>query len=157
MRPDTTSTRTEALHTSLIGWRGVGRVFASLWGKGPTLPGLREVRLRRAVPPEHRGVGIVVNKLGSLCWCSAVSPGWLCVDAEGQGRNTVQATSFVPWEAAASQGYTPRRVNNVPSMCPRHSSKCCSTICLQGVCLLSRSRAGPSGLYPNWTCWPLKL
>jgi len=41
-------------------------------------------------------MGLAVGKLGSLFWHCAASHSWLCVHAEGQGREMVPPGSFIP-------------------------------------------------------------
>ena len=59
MKPDTTSTRTEALKRTLwlgdVVWAGV---CAGLLGERPTILGLRQACQRRALLPEHREWGL---------------------------------------------------------------------------------------------------
>lgn len=65
-------------------------------GLRPTLLGLRQVRLRRTVPPEHQRVALGVSKLGSQWWPCTGTLRWPCIYAEVQGREIQPVSSFVP-------------------------------------------------------------
>ena len=72
---------------------GLGVVF---WGRGAAALGLRQVLLRKAVPPEHGEQGLCISKLGRCYACSCM---WPCADAEEQfwgGVEMVPGSSFVP-------------------------------------------------------------
>ena len=129
-------------------------VSAGLLGRRPTVLGLRQALLRREVLPECRVLGLCVSKLGSHCWSCAASHMWPCVYAEGQGREMVLASSFSLEQhlhECSSQRSASKGENNLPTLCPRHSSNATSRLSAPGLfaCLLFRSRAVPSGLYPS--------
>ena len=73
-------------------WAGVS---AGLQGKGPTMLGLRYTYRRRAILPEHRGVGLSGSQRGSQCRGCASSHGWLDVYAEEWGIEMVPVSSLV--------------------------------------------------------------
>lgn len=59
--------------------------------------GLRQVRLGRVVPLEHRGVRAWCKQV--RCRCCTSSCRWPCAYAEGWEREMVTASSFVPGES----------------------------------------------------------
>ena len=122
MRPDITSTRTEALQNCVVTW-GVGNSLSKSLGEGTALLGLSQAWLRRAVPPEDRGLGLVVSKADSQCPRCALSLRVLCVPAEEDGKEIEPASSFVPIMHLIEG--PPRISNNLTHVCPKCSSHCC--------------------------------
>ena len=76
--------------------------------------GLRQVRLRRAVLPEHRcwGAALDVSKLGSDYQHYTGFHRWSCACAEGQGKEVAPCQFLCSWRGLsmniASLGHAPR-------------------------------------------------
>ena len=125
------------------------RACAGILGERPTVLGQRQTCLRRAVLPE-RGAGLGVSKLGSQCCAMLFPAGGSVFMLSGWGGKWC-LLAFCPQRGlsvkAASQGGTPRGVNNLPSD-PGILQNAVSRLTLV-VCLLSRSRLVPFGLYPS--------
>ena len=86
------------------------------------------------------GTGLRVSSLSSEYKCCAGSHRWPCAYAEGWGREIVLASSFDSGGGSLwmlSLRCALRWVNNLPTVCPGHSSGCCfHTVCPWVVCLL---------------------
>ena len=85
---------------TLVGRCDVGSGFCFFLWEGPAMLGLREAQQTSAVPPERRGMGLGVCKLGSRCQHCTVSHWWPCVYTEGWSWAIVPASSFVSREAS---------------------------------------------------------
>ena len=137
-------------HAELCGHMWCGQQIMQVpWGRGPTLLGLSQAWLRRAVPPEHRGLGLVVSKSGSQCPHWALSLRVICVHTEERGKEMEPVSSFVPHDAPHWRA--PRISNNLTHLCPKCSSyRCFHAVYPQVVSLPSvQDRAVPSWIFPS--------
>ena len=87
--PVATATRTKASQNFQVRRCGVGRVWASLLLQGALPYWAKASKTGKGGSSEAWCAGLGVSKLGSECWCCFVN-------AEGQGREMVPASSFVP-------------------------------------------------------------
>lgn len=69
-------------------------VCTGLLGEGLAVLELRQAWFKRAVPLECKRVVAGVSKLGSWCQSGTDSHRWLCVCAQGQGREMAPASCF---------------------------------------------------------------
>lgn len=124
--------------------------FVLVFGEGDSHAGTRRAWLRRAVPPECRGLLPGIGKLGSQRWYCNAYYKWLWTYAEGRGREIGPATFLVPssplW-ILSLRDMLQEVQKYFPTVWVRCSSECCfHSICLWVVfCLFSRSSAVPSG------------
>ena len=102
----------------------------------------------------YQSVGLNVSKLGSQCQCWLLLAGGsvLCCWVAGEGNGTGQ--HLCSWTHvsvnAASQGCALRRVNILPTLCPRHSSGYCLPVAV--VCFVSSSSTVPLGSTSQACC-----
>ena len=129
-------------------------VFAAPLWKRPIALGLRQASLTRAVLPDCMGAGFV-RRLDSQCGYSAAHYRWLLFMLRG-GKGSSTSQLFCSWTGvstyAASRGGTPRRVNNLTTVCSWCFSDCCFHSLLLGCLTPPRNRAMPSGQYPRQVC-----
>ena len=123
-----------------VGRWGVGRDLVWAFGVGGHLCwDWGQVWLGRVIPLEHGEAGLGRSKLESKCGSCAGSQRWPCLYAEGQGREMVPTSSFVPRGVsvkAAFLQYSPRGANNLPTVFSKYSSDCCfHAVYPQALCL----------------------
>jgi len=86
----------------------------------------------------------------ALCLCWGVE--------EGNGGQPAPLFQRGIAVSSVSQGHAPRRANNVPVVCPRHSSDhYFHAVCPWIVCLPSLQEQHITLWAPSEACWPLKL
>lgn len=110
---------------SQIGICGVARGLGWFSGSEHAALGLRQMWWVGWPHWSMGGVRFCVSKLGSQCQHSAASCRCSCTYAAWQGKEMAQVSFFVPRGISVnspSLGHAPGWANNLPTLCPRHSS-----------------------------------
>lgn len=124
--------------------------------------GLKQALWRRAVVPEHSGVGFGVSKVGSLCSTVLLPADDSVFMLRVQGLKWLWPTSLSPESHISDccfSGNHSKKSDNISTVCPRYSSDRCfhTSVPRFFACFLARSRVVPSKLYAREIDRPFKL
>ena len=130
MRPDSTSSRTEALHNVLFGRHGVCSSFCWSSGEGAHHAGTEAHLTGKGSPGRAQGCGTWcqhVRQSVLVLWCLTQVGGSVLMRKGSKEKWYRPAPLSPAWglHACCFQGSTLRKVNNLPSVRPSYFSDCC--------------------------------